>query len=254
LITRQTYRNASHLVTVGEGIKERLMSRWNLSSSHISVVTNGAHIDHFMHPRSFSDCRQRYGIGSGPVIIFVGGFQPWHGVDLILEGFRHIASTIANAVIIFVGEGPLRSHLQQMSAALKLDNKVIFTGRVEHAEISQLLRIADIAVIYHRRTAAKIVETPLKLFEYMAAGKAIVAPDVPNMRRILTDKLNALLVPPDDPAALAASLLQLIADPLMRESLGMAAQKDAIEKHSWDRAVSQLETILYSLLREECGR
>lgn len=250
-VTRQLYRHASHIVAVGETIKKRLIDRWGLDPSHISVVTNGAAVDLFLDTDLTSDVRKRYPIGDGPVIIFVGGFQPWHGVDLILEGFRQAEPAVPESRMIFVGDGPLRSDLEKKVNSLGLRERVVFTGRVDHRDVAQLLRIADVAVIYHRASAAEIVETPLKLFEYMAAGKAIVAPDVPNMRRVLTDRANALLIPPDSPQALARALVELIDDRELRDSLGRAARKEAVERHSWDRAVSELESLLYGLLEKQ---
>jgi len=250
LITRQIYKQASHIITVGETIKRRLIRRWGLDPSHVSVVTNGAEIDLFLDLDTRSDIRSRFSIGNGPVIMFMGGFKPWHGVDLILRGFSRVAPSIPEAIMMFVGDGPLRLDLEQQADSLDLRERVIFTGRVEHEDVPHLLNTADVAVIYHRASAAEIVETPLKLFEYMAAGKAIVAPAVPNMERILTDGVSALLVPPDDPEALACAVAKLLADGQLRKSLGQAARKEAIEKHSWDRAVAELESILYGLVRE----
>jgi glycosyltransferase involved in cell wall biosynthesis len=247
-ITRQNYKRATHIVTVGETIKRRLIQRWNLDASNVSVVTNGFERDLYLDLHAQLDCTDRFSIGSGPVIMFIGGFKPWHGVDLILRGFNHVKSLVPNARMVFVGDGPLRLDLQQQADILGLKENVVFTGRVDHRDIPMLLNLADIAVIYHIGSAAEIVETPLKLFEYMAAGKAIVAPAVPNMERVLTDRVNALLVPPDTPRALAQAIIQLINDSQLRCALGENAKKEAFEKHSWDRAVRELESILFRVL------
>jgi starch synthase len=253
LITRQIYHRASHVIAVGETIRERLVDRWDLDPSHVSVVTNGADVDLFLKMDEASSLRERHLIQNRPVAIFVGGFQPWHGVDLIYEGFRQAACTIPHFTMLFVGDGPLRSRLQEEVDTSGLREQVLFAGRVEHTEVARLLNAADVAVIYHRGSAADIVETPLKLFEYMAAGKAIIAPAVRNMKRILTDRVNALLIPPDNPTALADALVTLIEDSQLRESLGQAARREAIAKHSWARAVSELEVILYARL-ERSGK
>jgi glycogen(starch) synthase len=248
LITRQLYRRASHIVTVGETIRRHLIRRWGLNPKQVSVVTNGADVELFHRINGAERVKKRYSLGLGPVIIFVGGFQPWHGVELILDGFAKIVTTKLDAKMVFVGDGPLYADLQGQVQARRLSTSVILTGRLEHNEVVKLINIADIAVIYHRGSAAEIVETPLKLFEYMAAGKAILAPAVPNMERILTDRVNALLVPPEDPAALAHAMVELLENRHLRISLGECAKKEAIEKHSWDRAVCELESILFRVL------
>jgi glycosyltransferase involved in cell wall biosynthesis len=247
-ITGQEYRRATHVIAVGETIRQRLIDRWHLSPSHVSVVTNGADVNMFLESEVDPNTRGQFLLDNGPLIIFVGGFQPWHGIELIIEAFRKISVTNHTTQLVLVGDGPLRLELQNKAQSLVVENKVVFTGRVNHADIGKLLRLADIAIIYHRGISAEIVETPLKLFEYMAAGKAIVAPAVPNMRRILTDRVNALLVPPDSPEALAEACIELLEDQKLRTDLGTAARKEAVEKHSWDRAVRELETILYNIL------
>lgn len=249
-ITRQFYRSVSHIVAVGDTIKQRLIQRWGLNPTNISVVRNGAEVDLFLNTPAEPNTRARLGIGAGPVVMFTGSFQPWHGVDLILEGFRHIAAALPEPQMVFVGDGGLRPELEQKVDAYGLRNRVVFTGRVNHQEVAQLLQIADVATIYHRAEAADIVETPLKLFEYMAAGRAIIAPAVPNMQRILTDGVHACLVPPDQPEALAKAVVALLQNPQLRTTLGQAARREAVTKHSWDRAVDELETVFAATLEQ----
>ncbi len=247
-VTRHFYRNVPHIVAVGETIKQRLIQRWGLAEGKITVVRNGAEIDLFLNTTAAPETRSRFGIGAGPVVIFTGSFQPWHGVDLILEGFRQIAAALPAVQMLFVGDGGLRSALEKKVDDYGLQDRVIFTGRVSHQAVAQLLQLADVATIYHRGEAAEIVETPLKLFEYMAAGRAIVAPAVPNMQRILTDGVHARLVPPDQPAELAAAVLALLQNPAQRATLGQAARQEAVTKYSWDRAVSELEALFANIL------
>lgn len=247
-ITRQFYKSVSHIVAVGDTIKQRLIQRWGLNANNISVVRNGAEIDLFLKAQPHPNTRTRFGIGPGPVVMFTGSFQPWHGVDLILEGFRQIAATLPEPQMVFVGDGGLRPELEKKVQAYGLTNRVVFTGRVSHADVVQLLQIADVAAIYHRSEAADIVETPLKLFEYMAASKAIVAPAVPNMQRILTDGVHACLVPPDQPAALAQAVIALLQNAPQRAAFGQAVRQEAITKHSWDRAVGELEAVFAETL------
>jgi alpha-maltose-1-phosphate synthase len=254
-VTRRIYRHVSHIVAVGETIRQRLIDRWDLDPSHISVVTNGADIDVFSNLAEKQNMRD-YGIvdGEAPIIIFVGGFQPWHGIDLIIDAFVQLAQQKTDVKLVLVGDGPMKSEMQNRAQPLLQGHRIIFTGKLDHEEVAQLLGIADIAVIYPPAVAAEIVETPLKLFDYMAAGKAIIAPSVRNMKRILTDRVNALLVPPDNPAGLAKAMIELLDDGQLRKRLGLAARQDAIEKHSWDRAVGELETIFHRLVAKTEAR
>ena len=252
-ITRQIYQHASLIIAVGETIRQHLIQRWGLDPSRILVVTNGANIELFQNGHAIRT-PSRFLHNGGEYIVFVGGFQPWHGIELILDAFCRIVCVRPEARLILAGDGPLLLAMQDRALSLNLQERVIFTGSVDQSEVSRLLYAASVAVIYHCGSAAEIVETPLKLFEYMAAGKAIVAPAVPNMKRILTDRVNALLVPPDNPEALAAAFIELLEDEQLRADLGSEALKDAIERHSWDRVVRELETILFHLLESTTNK
>jgi glycosyltransferase involved in cell wall biosynthesis len=247
-MTGQIYRHASHLVAVGDTLRRRLIDRWRLHPTHVSVVRNGADVDLFFECHDPFAVRAQFGLGSDRIVMFTGSFQPWHGADLILRAFHQIVDLLPDVVMVFVGDGPALAALQLQTTDLGLERRVLFTGRQDHRSVAQLLSVADVAVIYHRGIAAEIVETPLKLFEYMAAGKAIVAPAVPNMERILTHDGNGILVAPDDPPALAHALVDLLDDEPLRRRLGQSARQDAAEKHSWSRAAREVESILYRVV------
>lgn len=248
-VTRRFYRNVDHIVAVGDTVKRKLVERWGLDPTKISVVRNGADVDLFLEERPTEGVRARFGLGSGPVVTFTGSFQPWHGVDLILEAFRLVSARLPQAQMLFVGDGGLRPELEQRVRDYGLQSRVVFTGRVSHEDVASLLRVSDVAAIYHRGEAAEIVETPLKLFEYMAAGRAIIAPSVPNMRHILEHERSALLVPPDQPPALADSIVRLLLDENLRIRLGRQAREEAVDNHSWSRAVGELEDVFGRILR-----
>jgi glycosyltransferase involved in cell wall biosynthesis len=137
----------------------------------------------------------------------------------------------------------MRAELLAQARQSGLEGQVVFTGSVPHDKVPGLLSAAQVAVLNPRVSPAAYAQSPLKLFEYMAAGKAIVAPASVNHHRLLVDRQNALLVPPDDPAALSAAVAELLADEGLRARLGAAARRQALEQHSWNRAVSELETI-----------
>jgi glycosyltransferase involved in cell wall biosynthesis len=250
LITRLTLEHADRIIAVGETIKQRIARRWRIPAAKISVVTNGADIRLFTATTALQveSVRTRYGLESQPTIIFVGSFQPWHGVDLLVEALREVVARRSGVRLILVGDGPRRVEIERRAGSLGLGERVIFTGSVPHQEVAALLQVADVAVIYHSGAAAEIVETPLKLFEYMAAGKALVAPAVPNMQRLLAHRVNALLVPPDSPPALAEALLELLDDSDLRAALGAAARTEAQARHSWDRVVTDIEAIFRDVL------
>ncbi len=255
-ITRQMFKHTTHIVAVSEPLKQGIVPRLKLDPAKFSVVINGAEVDLFVNATQAEseDIRSRYGVRDEPLIIFVGSFQPWHSIDLLIEAFALMASTNTKPKLVLVGDGKLRSEMESKVHSLQIEKRVLFTGRVSHQDVVALLAASQVAVLPHRHSMAALSGTPLKLLEYMAAGKAIVAPALPNMKRILTDRVTALLVPSDNPEALADAMVELLEDEQLRSKMGQAAKQEAIEKHSWDRAVSELDAILYDLLDEQKAR
>jgi glycosyltransferase involved in cell wall biosynthesis len=251
-VTRRMFR-AAYVVTVSEPLRQTAVARWQLDPGKVHAVSNGAHTDRFARPdaEKVHRARARYSLNGSLVIMFVGTFKPWHGLDLLLDAFKQLLCSIEQeARLVLVGDGPLRSELEQKVATLNVDRHVTFTGVVPHQDVPALLALADVAVVNPRLTGASASQSPLQLFEYMAAGKAIVAPATPNVQHVLRHGENALLVLPDQCESLANALLQLLVNGDLRRALGQAARQQALAKHSWEQTVSDLETIIYPLMAE----
>lgn len=244
-VTRWMFRRAARVVTVSEVLREKVLHRWRIPADQVVTVPNGAKVEVFSRASGGGALSERYGLNGHPAIMFVGSFKPWHGLDLLVEAFSRLAGSHPQARLVFVGDGPERKALEAQARRLDLGEQVIFTGAVPHEEVAALLSAAEVAVVNPRVSPASISQSPLKLFEYMAAGKAIVAPRVPNLQAILTDGENALLVPPDEPEALRQALARLLDQAELRRALGEAARRQALKRHSWGRTAQVLETIFY---------
>jgi glycosyltransferase involved in cell wall biosynthesis len=248
LITKQLFERADHLVTVTEALRQRTLEQWQLSPAKVTAVPNGADVELFAKATASTEFRQEYQLNGGPIIMFVGSFKPWHGLNLLVDAFSHVAPSHPSAKLALVGDGPVRSEIEEQVKRLGLERQVIFTGRIEHKQVAALLSTADVAALSPRVSGTSISQSPLKLFEYMAAGKAVIAPDIPNLATLLTHGQNALLVPPNEPQSLAQAMNQLLTDETLRKKMGQLAQAQALEKHSWDHTVSQLEGLIYQLV------
>jgi len=131
---------------------------------------------------------------------------------------------------LIVGDGPARAEVEARVRALGLDGRVTITGRIGHEAMPDYVAAMDVAVVAHDRTG---VASPMKLLEYMAMARAIVAPRLDNIRDVVDDERTGLLFPAGDSAAIAAALLRLRDDSGLRARLGTAA-RDAIEtERNW---------------------
>jgi glycosyltransferase involved in cell wall biosynthesis len=176
-------------------------------------------------------------------VTYAGHLYPWKGVETLL-GALAAAPGLRGRVIGGHPSEPDLARVRQFAATLGLGERVEFTGMKAPGEVAALLREADLLVLPNRATSVSASYTsPLKLFEYLAAGRPIVASDLPALREILRDRENAWLVPPDDPGALAAALETIARDKALAVRLAKAAFESA-GAYSWDRRAERLEETL----------
>jgi glycosyltransferase involved in cell wall biosynthesis len=172
-----------------------------------------------------------------PVAVFAGALRPWHGVETIADAWRQLGPEAPPLRVI--GDGPGRDALVAVGAELM--------GTVPHADVARLLSEADIGLAPYAPDAPSYF-SPLKLFEYLAAGLAIVAADIPGIRDIVGED-GALLMPPGDAGALARAVARLASNRAERISLGRRARALA-ELHTWERRARRILDAVYELSRE----
>jgi glycosyltransferase involved in cell wall biosynthesis len=212
MVERWVWRSADRIFVVSEVLKGLIIAA-GVSDDRVAVVPNAVDRDAFVGAPYQSKLDGSVTIG------FIGFIRDWHGVDAVISG---LAATHDGPPINLIvgGEGPARLGLERQAAALGLQGRVQFMGLLHRREIPGLIGKFDIAL--QPRTVA--YASPLKIFEYMASGRAIVAPDQPNIREILTDGVTAILFNPADPDALWDAIRRLASDPELRERLGHAAR------------------------------
>jgi glycosyltransferase involved in cell wall biosynthesis len=178
-----------------------------------------------------------------PLIVFVGSFYKWHDTVTLLKAFAIVLKTHPEARLMLVGEGMEREKMVDLSTEMGIDYAVQFTGFVTHKEISRYVNAADIAVVPVTRMRQEMWLSPMKLFEYMASGKAVVASAMGQIKDVIKDGENGLLVPEGDEMAMASAINTLIEDDLLRIKLGEQAREDAVKNHSWEQYLTRLESV-----------
>jgi glycosyltransferase involved in cell wall biosynthesis len=198
----------------------------DVPEDHIVVLPNGVDPDRFHPLIGDGQIRRRYGLEGKLIIGFTGILRPWHGPELLAEAFHRIADRRPNLHLLIVGDGPSRASLEQRFADWGLSSRLTVTGRVPHDAVRQLVAAMDIAV----SPRATFYSSPMKILEYMAMGKAIVAPDMENIRDLLTHEQNGILFKAEDASSLAEALGRATDDGIVRGRLGTNARKE-IERH-----------------------
>ena len=202
----------------------------------VAVVRNGADLARYPSPV--------FRGGEAVVIGFVGFVRAWHKVEDLVEALA-APEMPAGARLLVVGDGPARADIEARARALGVHERVTITGAVAHERVPELVAGMDVCV----QPAATPWAAPLKLPEYMAAARAVVAPDQENLRELLTHGRDALLFAPGSAAALRETLVRLARDPALRQRLGSQARATVErEKLTWDGAAERVEAIAATCL------
>jgi glycosyltransferase involved in cell wall biosynthesis len=222
---------------------------WHLPPEKIAVLPNGADVERFTPTADPRAARIRLGLDEAPTAIFVSGFYPWHASLELIESFAQVVEQMPTARLVMVGDGQMCAQTRIHAGALGLDRVVSFVGNVPHAQIPDWLAAADVAVMPYSKLPKEMWFSPLKMYEYMAAGKAIVASRAGQVAQVLTDGHTGVLVDLGDTRGFAQAILRLLQDQAERTRLGMNARRQAVEFHSWDQYVHTLESVYRGVLR-----
>ncbi|MCC6407313.1 MAG: glycosyltransferase family 4 protein [Planctomycetes bacterium] len=215
------------LVCVVTGVLGDMLADYGVARERLLVTPNGVHLEQYREPSPEGRARARAALGldaPGLVFGFTGYYRDWHRLDLVVEALA--TPELRDARLVLVGEGPARAELEARARSTGTTARVHFVGPKPHAEIPALLEAFDVALV----PAINPYASPLKLHEYMAARLAVIAPDQPNLRELLTTGENAWLVRPGDGESLTDALRALAGDAALRARLGAAAQRTIVER------------------------
>lgn len=218
-LERFTWRSAYRVLPVS-GVLAGIIAEAGVAAARIAVIRNGVDLARFAHiPSKPADA---------PVVLgFVGFVRAWHGLDHVISA---MAQSPHHLELVVVGDGPVRAELEAQAAALGLGARVRFTGIVPQEAVAQHLPGFDIAL----QPMATSYASPLKIFDYMAASLAIVAPRQDNICEILRDGDTALLFAPGDHAAMWQAIETITADAALRARLGARARAELIaQDYTW---------------------
>lgn len=238
----QVWQRAEGYVTITAGLAKELSSRHG-TRERVAVIPDGVRErDTQLFLTSLEEKL------SVPIVGYAGHLYAWKGVDVLLEALARVPGAQGLIVGGHAGEPDL-DRVKALARRLSIESRVTFTGLVEPARVPELLQRARVLVLPNPASAISTHYTsPLKLFEYLAAGRAIVASDLPSIREVVHDGVDALLVTPGDPDALAAGIRRVLDDPALADRLSRAAVELA-PHYSWARRAERLETLFSQLAR-----
>ena len=236
------------VMTICHGLRDDLVAR-GVAPGRVGVMPNGVDLTLFGDPPPRDEVlADELGLGSGPVIGFIGSFYDYEGLDDLVAAMPDLLCKHPDARLLLVGGGPMETALKAHAEISSVAFAIRFVGRVPHDEVERYYSLCDVMAYPRKRSRLTDLVTPLKPLEAMAQGRIVAASDVGGHRELMTDGLTGALFPADDPPACAAAIASLLSRrsewPTMRD----AARAQVALHHDWARNVRRYQDVYQVLL------
>jgi glycosyltransferase involved in cell wall biosynthesis len=227
------WRSADFVLPVTQVLAD-MVAAAGVKREKLDVIANGINEEHFHRAPDQQEAKKRLGLQNKVVLGFTGFVRDWHGLDRVI---RWMAGAEDNVQLLVVGDGPARGDLEKLADELGVRARTTFTGLAQRGAIPDLVAAFDIAL----QPAVVPYASPLKLFEYLALGCAVLAPREPNLLEVLTDRDNALLFDAATLGSFEDALERLCGDEELRCRLGQGARRSIVERgFTWRRNAERI--------------
>ncbi|HEU0025545.1 MAG TPA: glycosyltransferase family 4 protein [Ktedonobacterales bacterium] len=234
---------ADHITVLSEADMAAICLMFRISGDRVSVIPNGVDTATFMPSDAMrARARARLSLADGDIAVaIVARLEPRKGQHVTLNALTHplLRDAERPVKLVLIGDGPSRDALRRQAERLGLAGRVLFVGAVPHGEVATWLNGMDIVALSSLDEAM-----PLSLLEAMACGRAVVATRVGAVERVMHDGVTGLLVPPNDPIALAQAVDRLARDPGFAQALGARARADAVTHRDASQTMRRYEEAL----------
>lgn len=246
----ETYamKRADAVVAICEGLRKEIIGR-GIPESRVSVMPNAVALEDFRRESPPDPgLADRLGVSGRRVIGFIGSFEPYEGLSVLLDAVAILVSTMPDLRLLLIGNGPEESNLRAQAQRLGILDHVIFAGHVPHAKIQAYYDLIDICV--YPRLSMRLTElvTPLKPVEAMARGRIVVATDIGGHREMIEDGVTGHLFPAGDPDALARAVRQTFERSDSWTEMREAARRYVEQRRNWRVNAAQYGPIYERLI------
>ena len=239
---------ADAVIAVTQGIKDYLIDQ-GVNGAKVVVIENGANTELFKPIKDnniLKKLKNRLHITDDEsVVTFVGNLAPWQGVEYLLTAAPQIVKKKPKTKFLIVGDGIMRKKLERLTKELNMMQNVIFTGTVPYEEVPQYINISDVCLVVKKKM--KSGYSPLKLYEYMACGKPVVATDTRGFE-ILGQNNAGLLVNSENSQELANAIIKLLQSNQLREQMGANGKKLVVAGYSWKNSAKKTIAVFEKII------
>ena len=243
-------KSADAVAVICEGLRGDLIAR-GIDPAKITVSPNGVDLDLFGDPPPRDDrLADNLGLAAGDVVIgYIGSFYDYEGIDDLITAMPALVARQPRARLLLVGGGPKESALRAQAAASPAAAQIHFVGRVPHTQVELYYSLIDILAYPRKKMRLTDLVTPLKPLEAMAQGKLVAASDVGGHRELIEDGATGTLFAPDDPAAIAEALADMLGNRAMWPERRRTARIFVESHRNWSSNILRYEPVYQRLLR-----
>lgn len=245
-------RKADAVIAVTQGIKDHLID-YGVNENRIRVIENGANIELFKpikDDNALKGIKNRLHINDNEsVVMFVGNLAPWQGIEYLLHAVPLIVEENPKTKFLIVGDGIMKNKLESLTKELNIKRSVIFTGSIPYESVPEYMNLSDICVAPFIRTRNESIGlSPLKIYEYLACGKPVVASDIRGVGTLLEGSNSGIPVIPDAHGELAGAIIKLLNDGQLREQMGNNGRELVVNNYSWETTAKKTIEVFENIL------
>lgn len=242
----QTLRKADAVIAISTILKNYYVEQ-GIAADKIHVIPNGADPEKFRPREKPVELAQKYGLGDKVVIGWIGALVGWSGIENLVKMALLVLENYSRAAFLLVGGGANQALFQKALHVRDYMPRVVLPGAVPHEKVADYLACMDIVLAPYPKLPFWYPSS-MKIFEYMAAGKALVASDIGQVGEVIRDGHNGLLYDPEDGASLKTKVLALLENAPMRKQLGEQARRDLVANYTWERHAKKIIAIFEEVL------
>jgi len=248
-------KKADAVIAVAQGIKDILIQRGG-DRNKIFVIPNGANVDMFRqinNSAAINELRNHHSISENDYIVaFIGNLAPHHGIEYLIKSAPLVLNVLPNTKFLIVGDGAIKKELINLSERIGVSDEIIFTGRVSYEIVPLYINMADVCVApFIRARNERIGLSPLKIYEYLACGKPVVASDIKGVGDLLRHSNAGIAVTPEDPVELANAIIKLLKDEELRRQMGENGRKVVVNNYSWEHTAKKTIEVFKKILNKK---
>lgn len=252
IIARYSFNYPEKIIAITPKIRLQLNEEFNVDLSKITIVPNGVNENQFKpYTRKNAKLIKQYKVPtSAKIVLFVGAFDPWHGLENVPEAAKTVVESYPGVKFVMVGDGKMRPGIEKRVKKSGLSRHFIFTGSVPYKLVPLFINLSNICITPFPKENTHLKDSsPLKLFEYLACGRPVVATDVGGVAEIIKSSGGGLLVRPDDPDALSSGILELLKDEARQKEMGTRGRNYVLKNNTWKISARKVQEIFRTAKR-----